>query len=61
MFARYFKLLIPKDTVLLGRWALREEMPVRFKQFDLANVDHCGTCTMTFNDKKKKKNSKKTK
>ena len=61
MFARYFKLLIPKDTVLLGRWALKEEMPVRFKQFDLANVDHCGTCTITFNDKKKKKNSKKTK
>lgn len=61
MFGKYLKIFRAKDTVLLGRWALREEMPVRFKQFDLANVDHCGTCTMTFNDKKNKKNSKKTK
>ena len=39
------RILIKEQPVLLGRWKL-EQCPNRIKnKVDLANEDHCGTCT----------------
>ena len=33
------------DTILLGRWKLNDYKATHIK-IDMANTDHCGTCTI---------------
>jgi hypothetical protein len=49
--------IIKTNSPLLGRWKLDTTNSTKLK-IDMANVDHCGTCTFKAVTKKLEKNSK---
>jgi len=57
MFKQIMLRFLSAKRPLLGRWCLQDKSKVFWKT-DMANTDHCGTCSNTQdkNDNEKKRN-----
>lgn len=45
MFTQLILRFFPTKRLVLGRWCLHDKSKNHWK-IDMANIDHCGTCTM---------------